>query len=403
MITATITTIVRRTTTVLVHQKTVLVHQTTTIFQQVRLHGTASGQVKSTSSSPPKRKRPRRTIIIVLTLLLVAAGATVGGLRLFDKPSQEINGVSAFAISPNGKFIATAYYNDYPGKIYIWNVDTKRPMTTITSSIIQEGGTNGLAFTPDNKSIVVQSLDDPITIWNIATRRMIAAISDPRVNSGSCLVLSPDGKMLAICGEADSTAIDDNVYLVNIARRSVTVTLRTTRDNACQAGVEEAAFSPDGKVLAVSALPCYGNHSIQLWNIRTHRIITAIAIGYPLVYSHDGRMLVVGDNLIHVRQTSGAPESTRKILNKIAGSAAAFSPDNKTLVIAAYSSSTAILWKLAANEEIATLTDPSSNGIGDLAYMPDGKTLVTVDGNGNFYLWNVATQRIIATLARPAS
>ena len=255
----------------------------------------------------PKRRRRLRTIIITVLSLVVAAGATVGGLRLFDKPSQQLEGFGDVAVSPDGKFIAAADNDVYPGRIYIWNTATKRLAATLIGPLIQDDGLDYLAFTPDSKTIIAQSADDPITIWDIATRRLIATISDPRTDHNSCVALSPDGKMLAVCGGASSTGIDDNVYLINVARRSISATLHTTSDNACQSGAQEAAFSPDGKVLAVSALPCNGDARIQLWDIDTQRIITTMPLGYPLVYSHDGSMLLVGDNLVYMRQGSRYP------------------------------------------------------------------------------------------------
>lgn len=351
-------------------------------------------------------RRRRRVALISAVAVLVAVGATIGGLVLFDKPSQQLEGFGDVAVSPDGKFIAAADNDVYPGRIYIWNTATKRLAATLTGSLIQDDGLDYLAFTPDSKSIIAQSSDNPITIWDIATRQLIATISDPRTDDNSCVALSPDGKMLAVCGHADSTGIDDNVYLINVARRSISATLHITSDNACQSGAQEAAFSPDGKVLAVSALPCNGDARIQLWDIDTQRIITTMPLGYPLVYSHDGSMLLIGDNLVYMRQGSNIPESTRKLPNGGNVPLAAFSPDHKTLAMTEFSNGqyggSVVLLNLATNQEIATFTEPSSNGITNLAYTPDGKMLVTSDG-WNIYLWNVTGRRIIAKLIKPST
>lgn len=357
---------------------------------------------------PVRSPRRRRIVLISAVAVLVAVGATVGGLVLFNKqPSQQAVGLGDVAVSPDGKFIAADDNSVYPGRIYIWNTATKRLAATLTGPLIQDDGLDYLAFTPDSKTIIAQSGDDPITIWDIATRRLIATISDPRTDDDSCVALSPDGKMLAACGGSNSTGIDDNVYLIDIAHRSISATLHLTSDNACQSGINVAAFSPDGKVLAVSALPCNSDARVQLWDINTRRIITTMPFEYPLIYSHDGSMLLVGDNLVYMRQDSSIPESTRKLPNGINVSLAAFSPDDKTLAISEYSNGhpngSVVLLKLATNQEIATLTDPNSTGITSLAYTPDGKTLVTADGNGSIYLWDIATGSIYATLTNSSS
>jgi WD40 repeat protein len=47
--------------------------------------------------------------------------------------------------------------------------------------------------------------------------------------------------------------------------------------------------------------------------------------------------------------------------------------------------------------------DPNSRGVADLGFTPDNKMLVTADGNGEIYLWDIATRHLVATLTNPDS
>ena len=61
------------------------------------------------------------------------------------------------------------------------------------------------------------------------------------------------------------------------------------------------------------------------------------------------------------------------------------------------------IWNVAADRQIATLTDPSSgpDGAPDVeavAFSPDGTTLAAGDGNDETYIWSLAARRVVAAL-----
>ncbi|MEG4045792.1 AAA-like domain-containing protein, partial [Microcoleus sp. Pol17C2] len=79
----------------------------------------------------------------------------------------------------------------------------------------------------------------------------------------------------------------------------------------------------------------------------------------------------------------------------------AFSPDGKTLASAS-DDKTIKLWNLQSQKLIATLTGHSSP-VRSVAFSPDGKTLASASHDKTIKLWNLQSQKLIATLTGHSS
>ncbi|MEG4796631.1 AAA-like domain-containing protein, partial [Microcoleus sp. LAD1_D1] len=74
----------------------------------------------------------------------------------------------------------------------------------------------------------------------------------------------------------------------------------------------------------------------------------------------------------------------------------AFSPDRKTLASASWDN-TIKLWNLQSQKPIATLTG-HSDSVRSVAFSPDGKTLATASDDKTIKLWDLQSQKELATL-----
>jgi len=419
VITATITTIVRRTTTIVVRGTTVLVHQTTTIFQQFRLHTTTSRLVKA--PPPPRPKRRRRRAFIATAFTLLVAAAVAGGILLFKKPGPLMFGYDYVAISPNGRFLVSSAGTIKSGteEIYVWDMAAKRVMATIS---IPRNDLYGIAVSPDSKTIAVAHISDVISLWNVAAGRVVATLTAPDPYGAGCLAFSPDSETLAACGST-------KVYLWSIPKHTIKATLSLPREQY-SATPFSAAFSPDGKTLAVSQEITDEKYKpsdsslkldqpgVEFWNVRTLKMTGSLPAARTdwtrISYSHDGRMLATcytdgGTTLWHLTATpprgdplssSASCSSGSSPLLGSPGDTAVFSPDDTVLATAGG------YYALLLNPkgvQIGALRDPNSRGVADLGFTSDSKMLVTADGNGRIYLWDIATRHLVTTLTNPDS
>jgi serine/threonine protein kinase/Tol biopolymer transport system component len=230
----------------------------------------------------------------------------------------------------------------------------------------------------------------------IAVNR-VATFTDPRSAGVDSAAFSPDGRTLATADHDGST------YLWDIATGHRVATLADPGSN----GVQAVAFSANGKVLATADL----NSSAYLWDLATRSLMATLTD--PGLQGMDSAAFGPrGSNTLATADQNGSTylwdipggNLTATLTDPGSNSSVygvAFSTGGMLLATADISGH-AYLWNVATDSRVATLTGPGVPVYG-VAFSPDGKLLATADQNGSTYLWNVATGRRIATLTDPGS
>jgi WD40 repeat protein len=148
-----------------------------------------------------------------------------------------------------------------------------------------------LDVSPDGKILAVFSGDNTVTLWDVATRRVIGPLSGPAIGG---VWFAPDGQTLV-------TGWHDGLKLWEVGSQRLLARLWARTDRT-----GEFAFSPDGQTLAAVS----GN-LVSLWNLAIRQEVLSLkghtGMVRTVAFSPDGRTLASGGADGTVRLWHAAP------------------------------------------------------------------------------------------------
>jgi hypothetical protein len=321
-----------------------------------------------------------------------AASADAAATRTIGPALRNASTPMRSAISANALAADAAHSSPHSGG------DVRPPRRRRWIVLTTLGGVSVLAAVAIAAALVINSPSHASSSGHAVTGYPAATLVDPVGSSGvAAVTFSPAGHTLATGAGGGSTYLWD----VATGRRTATLT------DPGGFGVDALAFSRNGRVLAVGD----GNGSTYLWDVVTgHRTATLtnpgpVGSGVDAVaLSPNGRILATangGDSTTFLWDAAtGARISALTDPENAGVAAVAFSPNGRILAVAGDAGSTC-LWDVVTGQRTATLTDPGGSGADALAFSPNGHTLATSDANGSTYLWNVTTGRPTGTLTDP--
>jgi hypothetical protein len=221
---------------------------------------------------------------------------------------------------------------------------------------------NALAFTPDNKKLVVGGYHE-LTVWDVASGKLEKRLYT-RAERAHAMAFLPDGKLVVAGGrpgqEGDvrvynldgASKMGDGIAILDGVNDTKTVLLKELLET--DDSVLGLAISTDGKKIASAGC----DRLVRVWDI--------------------------SEGLAKAKLTDSIENHADWVL------AVAFSADGKYLATASRDK-TAKVWDLAAKESVVTFPDHQEPVYG-VAILPDGKSVLSAGQDKNVRFWKTTEQ-----------
>ncbi len=284
----------------------------------------------------------------------------------------------SLALSPDGKTAAFGSSTDSAVHLLDLSTGEARPENT------HRAGPTRAVFSPDGKTLATAAGDRTVRLWdpeNGEERRVLHWDGQET----SVLAFSPDGRMLAVGGTLYGERLQATLRLCDPATGEL-----KSRIDARGAWVGAIGFTPDGRAVGAFTHDRAGRFEVSFWETATGREADLaqpipIAQGVPdktspgsystppiedAAFSPDLRTLAVAsDGVIRLFDSTTGRE--RRTLQHGGGVVhLAFSPDGKTLVSTGWDK-LARVWDLATGEQARAIEQPTQ--INAVAFSPDGR------------------------------
>ena len=237
-----------------------------------------------------------------------------------------------------------------------------------------------VSFSPDGNIIASGSFDSPVRLSDANTGRHLQTLTG-HTNSVRSVAFSPNGQTLA-SGSADYTI---RLWDINTETHLQTLTGHTR-------SVNSVAFSPDGNTLASGS----GDGTIRLWSSQTRQQIWAADTPQKQMLDEERKLPLPG--VFRTNKPTRPFRSPFEMLGLQWVLAVAYSPDSQTLASSGSSDGTIQLWNVANGTHLRTLKGHTEM-VRTLAFLPDGKTLVSGSDDDALRMWDTDTGTMLRQLS----
>jgi len=311
-------------------------------------------------------------------------------------PADRGGGFLSAAITADGRMVATG---GIYGSLQLWG-SGDREWREIAKTQGHDFAIDSLAFSPDCKFLASGGRDNRLRLWEVGRSRLeLPNELHSHKNWVSSVGFSADGKSLA-SGGFDGTA---QVWTASgRSWKSRPPCLAPRLNDKSVNYFLSLALAPDGNRLFTG----HPDSKVRMWNLQTATPTDidvapgwpAVQFVYALALSPDGQRLATGatDQVLRLWDSSGSGtpsliggfDAGKETLYHAASMA--FSPDGRLLVSAHQWQ--VIVWDVARRTRRWTWNPPGR--MSRALFAPDGRHLITVNGNGTVYVFRLPNSAI---------
>jgi WD40 repeat protein len=322
----------------------------------------------------------------------------------------QVGWADAVVFSPNGKILASS---GNANTISLWDAATGKRLLELKG---HQHGVTGIAFSPDSKTLASSSYDATVRLWDTASGKELHKIpGTPNAGFGN-VVISKDGKYLVTSGFDNAVRVfdpstgneirsfrgrlvaphgiaisADSKYLAGCVDQTLHIWETATGNVACTIPLQQQdaawslAFSPDGKILAMS----WSGATFQpvLFDAQTGKELRRLPCraSQRIAFAPVGAVLASGgaaEGAIAFWDPATGKELERfgaAVYSKVGCKCVAFSPDGQSLASCGYENVVHI-WNVKTGEERFKF-DRHPNAVSALVFAPNGKSLFSGSGS----------------------
>jgi RNA polymerase sigma factor (sigma-70 family) len=303
-------------------------------------------------------------------------------------------GFSAAVFSPSNKLLAYATVDGEVGVmvavggklLHKWSIANRQESPAV-------------AFSADSTKVYTKVAGSRIVReWDVATgkelRKLGEAADDGPTrpsNTTGCLVLTSDGKTLAVGGDGNAIRFVD---------------LATGKDLPQPTGHSQplavVAYAPDGKTLLTR-----DDRTARLWDAATGKQLKQLAVpakAGTFAATPDGKTLAVADERFGLTLVDGATGKEIAPVGTLGKSPPvfAFAPDGKTLAVRRFTEEGVVLFDVATGKERCkvgqgivkpAVNNPITDGAGTFFFAPDGQRILVCGPTKAAVIYDTVTGR----------
>jgi WD40 repeat protein len=296
--------------------------------------------------------------------------------------------VMSIAFSPDSQWLASASADN---TVKLWSVSSGTERATLTGHSAE---VVTVAFAPDGKTLASAGLDQTIRLWDPATGKERAVFKGDPPYSIRSVAFAPDGKTLAAASQRKAGTVKwiATAHLWDVTAGKERAALEASDGHGCA-----VAFAPDGKTLALAAQDYPLTGDLTLWDVETLKLRTTFkeyGVDWA-AFSPDGKVLAAAcpagvperKNIHALRLWDLASGKQLHLLrHEWRVYCVAFSADSR-VVAAGSEGGELTLWDAATGKELASL--PQTSYVHAVAFAPDGKRLAAATHDGVVRLWEL--------------